>query len=89
MALCRKAGRQVIDPSLYTIHHIVLQQTKFVELTHPNQTEKEEEEKILRKMAFQLNVVRAIQIEMLFVFSVYVAVLSPRIALSFSRNMFL
>ena len=48
MALCRKAGRQVIDPSLYTIHHIhiVLQQTKFVELTHPNQTEKEEEEKI-------------------------------------------
>ena len=53
MALCRKAGRQVIDPSLYTIHHIVLQQTKFVELTHPNQTEKEEE-KILRKMAFQL-----------------------------------
>lgn len=54
MALCRKAGRQVIDPSLYTIHHIVLQQTKFVELTHPNQTEKEEEEKILRKMAFQL-----------------------------------
>ena len=53
MALCRKAGRQVIDPSLYTIHHIVLQQTKFVELTHPNQTEKEEE-KILRKMNLQL-----------------------------------
>ena len=61
MALCRKAGRQVIDPSLYTIHHIVLQQTKFVELTHPNQTEKEEEEKILRKMDIHLKILPKIE----------------------------